>query len=193
MQPDTVTTSPTSPPRRRRSRVGCALGCFSTFAIFIIVIGAVWVFALRPYAHDLATTQIDNAMTSAINQIPPQVAQIPAGTTFPVQEVVLNNLLVLNIAPADPVQSTNVQITPNNVQLDFKLYGQPCTITSVPQAQNGKLVATNVTVSGIIGLVMSSADITSLLNKHFADAQARINHTITSVQLKDHEMNLMFG
>jgi len=190
MQPETVTTPP---PRRRRSRVGCALGCFSTFAILIIVLGVVWVFALRPYAHDLATTQIDNAMTSAINQIPPQVAQIPAGTTLPVQEVVLNNLLVLNIAPSDPVQNTNMQIAPSGVHLDFKLYGQPCTITSVPQAKNGKLVATNVTVTGVIGLVMSSDDITTLLNKHFADAQARINHSVTDVQLKDHEIDLMLG
>lgn len=133
-------------------------------------------------------------MAAAVNQIPAtQTAQIPPGTTLPVQQIVLNNLLVLNIAPSDPVQNTNMQITSTGVRLDFKLYGQPCTITTVPQAQNGKLVATHVTVAGIVGLVVSPDDITTLLNRHLADAQARLNHPITAVRLMNQEMDLTLG
>ncbi len=191
--PTTTTTTTNAAPRRRRSRVGCALGCFSTLAVLVIALGAVWVFALRPYIHNIATTRMDNAMTSVVNQIPSRVSQIPPGTTIPVQESVLNNLLVLNIASSDPVQNTNMQITPSGVRLDFKLYGQQCTITGIPQAHNGQLVATNVTVSGILSLFMSPADITSLLNKHLADAQARINRPITNVRLMNQELNLTLG
>ena len=181
-------------PRRRRSRGGCLTGCLSTLILLAIILGGLWFFVLRPYAHDTAIKQMDNAMNAAVNQIPSsQAAALPPGTTLPVQQIVLNNLLVLNIAPSDPVQNTNMQISPSGVRLDFKLYGQPCTITGLPQAQNGKLVATHVTVSGVVGLVVSADDIAALLNRHLADAQTRLNHTVTAVQLKDQEMDLTLG
>jgi len=166
----------------------------TTLIILGLIVGGLWFLVLRPYAHDTAIRQMDNAMAAAVNQIPAtQTAQIPPGTTLPVQQIVLNNLLVLNIAPSDPVQNTNMQITSTGVRLDFKLYGQPCTITAVPQAQNGKLVATHVTVAGIVGLVVSPDDITTLLNRHLADAQARLNHPITAVRLMNQEMDLTLG
>ncbi len=179
-----------SAPRRRRG--GCILGCLSTLIILLIVIGLAWVFALRPYLHNMANTQIDRAMSAAVNQIPNAASRLPAGP-LPVKENTLNNLLVLNIAPSDPVQNTNMLITSGGVRLDFQLYGQPCTITSVPQARNGKLVASNATVSGIIGLIMSPDEITSLLNRHLADAQARINRPINGIRLMSHEMDLVLG
>ena len=183
-----------TPAPRRRRRGGCLAGFVITVIILAIVVGGLWFFVLRPYAHDIAITQMDNAMSNAVSQIPSSQTQlIPPGTTLPVRQVVLNNLLVLNIAPSDPVQNTNIQISPGGVRLDFKLYGQPCTITGVPQAQDGKLVATNVTVSGVVGLVVSSDDITTLLNKHLADAQTRLSHTVTAVHLMDQEMDITLG
>ncbi len=66
-------------------------------------------------------------------------------------------------------------------------------ITGVPKVVNGKLQMSNVTVEGPVGLVMSPDDITALLNKHFADAQTHLQRPISSVQLKDHEMDLILG
>lgn len=179
-----------SAPRRRRG--GCILGCLSALIILLVVFGLAWVFALRPYLHNMANTQIDRAMSAAVSQIPNEASRLRAGP-LPVKENTLNNLLVLNIAPSDPVQNTNMLITPGGVRLDFQLYGQPCTITGVPQARSGKLVASKVTVSGIIGLIMSPDEITSLLNRHLADAQARINRPISGVHLMSHEMDLILG
>lgn len=190
MQPTNVPATP----RRRRNRGGCFAGCLSTILILTIIVGGLWFFVLRPYAHDIAIKQMDTAMNAAVEQIPSaQTQALPPGTPLPVRQIVLNNLLVLNIAPSDPVQNTNIQISPSSVRLDFKLYGQPCTITGVPQAQNGKLVATSVTVSGIVGLVVSADDITALLNKHLADAQTRLNHTVTAVHLMNQEMDITLG
>jgi len=50
---------------------------------------------------------------------------------------------------------------------------------------------TNTTVEGLIGLIMAPDEVTSLFNKHLVEAQARLQHTIKSVQLKDHEMDLV--
>jgi len=175
---------------RRRNRAGCVLGCLGVLLVLILLLGATWIFALRPYVHDMAVTQMDNAMTNAVNQIPPIGLPIPPGTTLPVSEGVINTALTANVSASDPVQNPIVQITSNQVLLDFKLYGQDCTITTVPQMQDGKLVATNVTVSGIISLFLSPKDITTLLNSHVEDAQARINHRITQVHLADQEIDV---
>ncbi|GAC1643820.1 MAG: hypothetical protein NVS4B12_08430 [Ktedonobacteraceae bacterium] len=174
-----------------RSRIGCVLGCLSALVVLVLVVIAAWIFALRPYIHDTATTQMDNAMTSAVNQIPAAGVFVPPGTTLPIQEGVVNSLLGNSIASSDAVQNTNMQIATSGILLNFKLYGQDCTISAVPQVQNGKLIAKNVTVSGVISFVMSSKDVTALLNKHLEDAQARINHNITDVRLLDHEIDLM--
>ncbi len=175
---------------RRRNRLGCALGCLGTLFVLILLLGATWIFALRPYLHDVAVTQMDTMMTNVVNQIPEVGLPIPPGTTLPISEDTVNAVLSNNAGSPDPAQSTNIQISANQILLDFKLYGQDCTITGIPQMQNGKLVATNVVVSGIIGLVLSPKDITTLLNSHFEDAQTRINHQVTQVQLKDHEIDV---
>jgi L-2-hydroxyglutarate oxidase LhgO len=151
---------------------------------------ATWYFALRPYVRDAAINQMDTAMTNAVNQIPVVGLPIPAGSTLPISDSTANALLANNTTNSNSVQNAALQFTPNQVLLDFKLYGQDCVITTVPQMQSGKLVATHVTVSGIIGLVLSTKDVTSLLNSHINDAQTRINHRVTHVRLLDHEMDV---
>ncbi len=178
---------------RRRNRVGCVLGCLGTLLVLALLLGITWIFALRPYIHDVAETQMDNAMTSVVNQIPAVGLPIPPGTTLPISDSTINTMLAANVADSDPVQSPNVQTTSNQILLDFKLYGQDCTITTIPQMQNGKLVATNVTVSGIVSLVLSSKDITTLLNSHIEDVQARVNHRVTNIHLADQEIDVTVG
>ena len=192
--PGTFQPAPAQPakPKRRRRVGGCLLGAFGLLVVIIIGLGAVWAFAVRPTLHNLAVQQINNTMSQAVNQIPPVASQLPPGPLV-IQQDVLNNLITLNTSPSDPVQHTNAQIMPDKVQFDFQIYGQPCTITGIPQAQGGKLVLTNATISGIIGLILSPDDITTLFNQHLADAQARLNHQIVSVQLADQQMTILLG
>ncbi len=177
----------------RRNRLGCVLGCLGTLIVLALLLGATWVFALRPYIQDAVITQMDGSMTSAVNQIPPIIIPVPPGTTVPVSESTINALLANASPDSNVVQGTNIQITPSQILLDFKVYGQDCAITAVPQAKNGTLVATNVTTSGILSLIMSPSTITTLLNKHLQDAQTRIGHNISAVRLLDHEINVTFG
>jgi hypothetical protein len=180
-------------PRRRRGRV---IGCLLTLLLLVLVIGVGWVFALRPFLHSLAQVQIDQALTTAVNQLPPAATQLPPGMVH-VQENAINNLIVLNSSPSDPVQHTQVSITPNLVRLDFQVYGLPCAVTGVPQVAgsppNGRLVVSKVTVEGIIALIMSPDEVTSLVDRHLADAQVRFEHPIIQVSLADHELNLLVG
>ncbi len=179
----------------RRGR-GCITGCLVTLLVLVVVVGAGWVFALRPFLHSLAQAQIDQTLTNAVNQIPAQAAQLPPGTVQ-VHENALNNLIVLNSSPSDPVQQAQVHIMPGGVRLNFQVYGFPCAVTGVPQVingpLNGRLVITNVTVEGIVALIMSPGEVTNLANRHLADAQARFKHPIVQVLLKNHELDLLVG
>ncbi len=177
------------PARRARGRGGCFLGCVTFIILLIVIVGAGWVFALRPYVHNLAQNQLDSAMNNAVQQIPPTAALAPPGT-IQVSENTIDNMIKLNIAPSDPIQNPVTHITPNGIRLEFQTYGLPNAITMVPQAVNGQIVASNVTIEGVAGLVMSPDEMKTLLNKHFADAQARIQRSVQSVQLKDHELDL---
>jgi hypothetical protein len=192
MRPGTLAAAGKTPRRRR----GRAIGCLLTLLVVALVIGAGWVFALRPFLDSLAQAQIDQVLTTAVNQMPPAATQLPPGTV-PVSEKAIDNLIVLNTAPSDPVQQTQVHITPNLVRLDFQVYGLPCAVTGVPEVvgsqPNGRLVLSNVTVEGIIALIMSPDEVTSLVNRHLADAQARFAHPIIQVSLKDHELDLLVG
>jgi hypothetical protein len=174
---------------RRRKRGG--LGCLLTLLVLVVIIAGGWTFVLQPFLHNLAENQLNEALSAAVNQI-------PAGTPLPtsslqISETVINNLIVLNTSPSSPIQNPTTHITPANMQIAFQLYGQPCSITAVPAVQNNQLVATNVTTSGIIGLVLSPNDIATIVNQHLVAAQNRLQHSVKSVQLKDHEIDLTLG
>ncbi len=198
-QPGTfVDNGPGNPPAssqvtpKRRRRRGCFSGCLVTLIVLVLLLTGGWFLLARPYLHNLAASQINNVLTTGINQIPTQVTQVPAGI-FPVQENTLNNLITLETAPSDPVQHMVASITPANMTINFQVYGYGCTVTGIPAAQNGHLVVTNVNVQGLASLIMSSDELTSLLNQKLAVAQAKLDHPVTGVQLKNQELDLVLG
>ncbi len=190
MPPDAVTSRPDTTPRRRRT--GCIVGCLSILVLLLLVVGAGWIFLLRPYLHTLAQDQLDRAMTSGVNQIPVTAALLPPGP-LTIGENSINNLIVLNLAPSDPIKKPSTQITSDGILISFQTYGFSSSISAKPALQKGRLVATNVKVDGPISLIMTPAELTPLLNQHLSDAQNRLKHPLESVQLKNHEMDLTLG
>lgn len=185
------TTGNVTPKRKRRGR-GCLIGFLVTLIIVVVVATGGWFFLLRPYLHNLAANQMSNVLTNGINQIPLSVVLLQP-QVLQVQESTLNNLIVLETAPSDPVQHMQVSITPSIMTINFQVYGFGCTITGIPTAQNGHLVVTNVNVQGLASLIMSSDELTSLLNQKLAQAQTRLLHPILKVQLKNQELDLTLG
>jgi hypothetical protein len=176
---------------RRRKRGG--LGCLLTLLVLVVIIAGGWTFVLRPFLHNLAVSQLNQALSAAVNQIPAGGAAALPSSSLKISETVINNLIVLNTSPSSPIQQPATHITPANIEIDFQLYGQPCSITSVPVVQNNQLVTTNTTDSGIISLVLSPDDITSIVNQHLAAAQNRLGRSVKSVQLQQHEVDLTLG
>jgi hypothetical protein len=140
----------------------------------------------------MAQSQIDQAFTEAIQQMPPQVSQAPAGP-FTLTEDLFNNLIQINMPPNSIVKQVAAHITTSNINIDFQVYGMQCAVTGIPQVVNKQLVATNVQVNGILGLVMSNDEMTATLNQHLAEAQVKLNHPILNVHLEDQKMVLTLG
>jgi hypothetical protein len=139
--------------------------------------------------HSVAQDQLDQALSNAVNLIPPG-PPAPVAGTIAVQESMINNLLPLVHAPSGPVQNMHMLITPSEMRFDFTVYGFASDITGVPTVNGGNLVVTQVKVEGIAGLIMSSDEMTTLLNRHLSDVQAKLGRPPTMVQLFDHRMDI---
>jgi hypothetical protein len=179
-----------SAPARPRRRGGCLPKILITLVILVILVAGGWFIGLRPYLHSLAQNQINQELSNSIDQIIPVP---PVINTFVVTETAINNLFVLNHAPSDPVQNMHLTITPGNLQLDFQAYGFSCSVSGILTASNGKPVVNNVAIQGVAGLIMSPDELTTILNNRLSDAQVRLHRSITSITLKEHEIDLTFG
>lgn len=184
--------SPPVPTRRRRSSLARLL---VNYILLIIVFGVAWFAGLRPYLHGLAQDQIDSVLSNVVNQIAlTPLSKLPPGpTSIPVTETTVNNLFVLYTAPSAPVQHMHMQITPAGLRVDFQVYGFASDITAVPVVSSGQLQVTHVNVEGIVSLIMSPDEMTSILNAHLRDARAKLHRDVVGVILKDHEMDIMLS
>src|SRR5947209_16870121 len=88
MPPAVVNTQTSSPSRRR----GCTLGCLTVLLLLLLIVAG-WFFVARPFLHDIAVTQLDRAMSSAVNQISPVEAGVLPHILI-VNENTLTNMLV---------------------------------------------------------------------------------------------------
>ena len=168
-----MVSSGSTPPQPRRRRGGCLTTSLVTLIVVALLLTAGWFFGLRPYFHAMAQNQIDQAFTDAVQRIPPQISQAPEGP-FTLTEDLFNNLIQINMPPNSIVKQVAAHITTSNIDIEFQVYGMQCAVTGIPQVVNKQLVATNVQVNGILGLIMSNDEMTAILNKHLADAQAKL-------------------
>jgi hypothetical protein len=174
--------------RRKSSLVRVLVG----YGLMALVFIAAWLGGLRPYLHELAQKQIDGVLSNAVNQIDLMpVSTVPHDPiSLPVTEMVINNLIVLYTAPSDPVQHMHVQIAPAGLHVDFLLYGFACEISAMLAISNGQLIFAHVTVEGIVSLIMSSDELTSIVNTHLREAGAKLHRNVVGVILKNHELDL---
>lgn len=180
--------------QKRPRRGGCLRRSLATLLVLVLLLAGVWFLGVRPYIHSLVQNQFDRVLSSAVGQLDPtKAALILPGVPLPITETLINNLIVLNHSPSDTVQDAHMRITPQEIRLDFSAYGFPSTITAVPRVVNGQLIASNVSVEGITSLVMSPDEMAALLDRHLADAQARIHRSVRSVSLQNGLVEIVLG
>ena len=199
-QPGNMQSLGTPPGASTRRKRRWPLRLLITLIILVVLLAGGWFFAGRPILHSVAQNQFDQLLASQINTILPLPIVI---TSLQISEGQLNNLITLNHAPSDPVQNVVAHVAPplvasdgsytGGVELDFQLFGFSCSIKGIPVASNGQIVMTQVQVSGILSLVMSSDEMTTLLNGHLHDAFANLHRQVTSITLKNQEVDVLLS
>lgn len=167
-----------------------------TLIVLVVLVVGGWFLVARPILHSYAQSQIDQVITSDINQILPVP---PVVNTLTASQNLINNLIVLT-STAGPVQGEVVHISPpvfasdgtysGGVQLTFQVYGFPCSVTAIPQASNGNMVVTHLQVSGIIAWVMSADELTTDLNTHLQDVVTHLGRSISNVTINNQEIDI---
>src|SRR5882724_1768546 len=175
-------------PAKRGNPLGCLVSVLTLLLILVLILGAGFVFIARPFAQ----SQLDQAMSKAVDQIPDAAVLLPAGP-ISVTNNFLTNIIAVNLAPSDPVKNPKATITPQGVQIVLEIFGQPCSMQGLPQLVNGQLKATNVQVSGMLALFISSDEATTMINRHLSTAQTKLKHSIQSLQLQDGTMTITLG
>jgi hypothetical protein len=181
--------SPAQTPKKPRRLGGCLLRVFLVLVLLAAVLVGAWFLALRPYLHNIAQTQLNQALNDAEGQILLFQTAIPAGTqTISASESDINSYLTTHTS--GQLQNLHMTITPANIRLDFSVYGFGSTITVVPVASGGALSVTDVHVQGVLWLVMSNAELTSALNSSFQQFGHQMNRTIQKVTLHTQEIDI---
>jgi hypothetical protein len=179
---------------------GCILLLIAVLVLLSGALAGVWFFALQPYVHNMVINKLDTAMGQAVDQIP-TLNQSPLPLPLPVpqqgrqlppiSETMLDNVMKLSLSPSEPVKDPAFHITEQNVRMEFNVhpdflpFGIPCAISFVPTVdEQGNVIVKQVNIEGLANLIVTSGDITPILNRHLKDAMTKLNNPVSSIQLQ---------
>jgi hypothetical protein len=195
MRPGSLNRSAVASPApvRKRRRAG---RIWARFLLILVLLAAIltgaWFFGVRPYLHNMAQTELEQALDAPESQVELAMLALPPGSqTIRGSESSMN--LYLSSHDADPVQNLHMIITPTGLSLSFSTYGQDSTITALPVVNSGQLQVTNVQVQGVLALIMSNDELTSELNSNLQSFSSQLTHKITKLTLLEHEIDVQFG
>ena len=165
-------------------RVGIVL-----VVLLALFIGA-WVAFIRPSLHSLAEQQMGNVLSSSLNQVNPLLtALVPAGIPLPVPEAIISQGLVVPTSSWFTIQDMQLAITAQSINVSFQVqvaaFTFTCGVDTVPEVVNGKVDIQSMTVSGPIGIVMSSDEMKAEVNSYLSQLYGRLNRPINSLVLED--------
>jgi hypothetical protein len=185
-------------PRKRRRRAGCLWTVISLLVLLGLLVGA-WFLGVRPYLHNLAQQQLDQALSGPENQILLSMLAIPPGVPLPDQLKVIRGTETsmnsyLSDHTSDQVQNMHMTITPSGMSLSFTAYGQNCVVSALPVlASNGEIQVTNVQVQGVLSFIMSNDELASALNANLQNFSTQMTHKVTKITLLDHEIDVQLS
>lgn len=157
--------------------------------ILLVVLAGSWFLGVRPYLNNLAKTQLNQALSEAQSEISVLKLTLPTGSAvIPITEANMNSYLSAHASA--PLENLHVTIIPTAIRLDFKVYGFSCTVLAVPIPLHGVLQVTNVQIQGLLGLALSSDELTTLLNNSLQSISHEINRSVDGVTLHNQVMDL---
>ncbi|MGH2482158.1 MAG: zinc ribbon domain-containing protein, partial [Ktedonobacteraceae bacterium] len=191
MQQQPGTFSPGMPVAVKRRRKW-PMRVLVVFLVILVLLAGGWFLGVRPYLNNLAKTQLTRTLDDAQSEIVLLQPALPAGPSIiPVTETNFNDYLSTHAS--SQLQDLHMSITPDNLRLDFKVNGFGCTIIAVPVAINGALQVTNVQTQGVLGLVLSGDELTSILNTFLQNSGQQMHRRIDAVSLHNQVMSIQIS
>ena len=187
--------------RGQGNPLGCFLRLVTVLVVLSIILVGVWFLALRPFVNGMVTSKLDSAMGQAVNQIPslsqspfPLPIPIPIpiqNKQIPVSETLLDNVMSLSLSSSEPVKDPKFHITEQNVRMEFNVqpnflpFAIPCAVSFKPTVDDqGNVTIPSVNIEGLANLIVSSDDITPIINRHLKDATTKLNNPISKIDLQ---------
>jgi hypothetical protein len=154
---------------------------------------------VRPYLHNLAQGELDQALSGPENQILLSMLAVPPGIPLPANLRVIHGTeesmnTYLSAHNTDQVQNLRMSITPTGMSLSFTAYGQDCVILARPiLSSDGQIQVTDVQVQGVLALIMSNDELTSALNSNLQNFSTQMTHKVTKIQLLEHKIDVQLS
>ena len=194
MQPGNLHSAATAlpaPTRKRRSAGRVWARVLLILVLLLAILSAAWFLGVRPYVHNLAQTELDQALSAPESQLQLAMLALPSGPQeIRASENAMNTYLSSH--NNDQIQNLHMTILPTGMSLSFTAYGQDCSITALPIVTNGLIQVTNVQVQGVLALIMSSDELTSELNDNLQTFSNGMTHKIAKLTLLDQEIQVQF-
>jgi hypothetical protein len=131
-------------------------------ALLVLVgLGAgAWALAIRPSIHGQVDNNLRTALANTISQIPPTVPP----NEYAISAATINGHITQDIPAASGVSSAEVHFQNDDVVLRYTYQGNSGTVTTQLVPVNGRLVAQNTSVTGVLGWVESGDEVQAALN-----------------------------
>lgn len=184
---------PLPPPVRRESGpAGCIMGCLAVLIIAALAAAFVGLGIVRPLLKDEIGDEIERVVaTQVAQQLAPGdgTPEFTAGT-YVISADEINDDLRRNSDAYEPLDSPEITIDPDGLELSFEAFGQESSYRGGVAVENGRIVLTDVEASGLAERVLPANDVQEILEGEFNGYILDAGLIVEEAQLSDGELIL---
>jgi hypothetical protein len=184
--------------RRRGGGLRC-LGCLVGI-VWIVLLGLVgYRYFIQPQlsafiGRQLAERAPSNTVNDQISQqgqqaLPTVVAALPSGE-LRISQDRANEFLAARGGSFGPIDSINIRFVSGEVQADITAVGTTSTARMGLAVQNGRIIAVNPQLDGILGQFINLADLTGTFEQQLNDQLAAQGRRVSDVRIDPGELVL---
>lgn len=128
--------------------------------------------------------QIEQGAQAAL---PTAIAALPSGE-LRLTEAQANDYLAANAGSLGPIESATVRFVPGEVQADVRAMGTTSTIRTGLAVRDGRIIAVEPRIEGLLGQFISAADLTRSLEQQINDQLSVQGRRVTDVRVEQGEV-----
>lgn len=173
------------------ARRGCLFPVLALVLIGALAAVVLWPLVVQPYLGDRARAELRQGIATEIAVIDPPV--VPASGELVLTEAELNADLQARSGSFGPIRDPRIEITDDELQLTFSLYGFDNAVTGRPAVEGGRIVLLDAAVDGPAASILPADDATALINEQLTALLRQTGVNPTGIDARDGELVLEVG